>query len=159
MQTPKSPEDDLVHLAVCVERASSCHQVLQDVKADLTHPLAAPAFRHAIVEYMTMFNQSKDSQGNSRRIFAACVPANHVALHERLKKTRNELLAHADMSVLAGALEFTTNRTIPTVILTHQDDMAEFKHIDEFLDLVQCVRNHLFAEYRRLSVILPSRLP
>ena len=63
------------------------------------------------------------------------------------------------MSVLAGALEFTTNRTIPTVILTHQDDMAEFKHFDEFLDLVQCVRNHLFAEYRRLSVILPSRLP
>jgi hypothetical protein len=43
--------------------------------------------------------------------------------------------------------------------LTHQNDMAEFKHIDEFLDLVQCVRNHLFAEYRRLSVILPSRLP
>ncbi|MGJ7596287.1 hypothetical protein ACSFBU_34730 [Variovorax sp. ZT5P30] len=106
-----------------------------------------------------MFNQSKDSQGNSRRILAACVPSNHVALHERLKKTRNELLAHADMSVLGGALEFTTNRATPTVILTHQNDMAEFKHIDEFLDLVQCVRDHLFAEYRRLSAVLPSRLP
>ena len=156
MPVPKDPNDDIIHLDVCVERLSSCHVNLQDVKANLTHPLAGPAFRYAVVEYMTLFNQSKDGQGHSRKVPVDCIPANHVALHERLKKTRNQLLAHSDMSVLDGSLGFKDMRGLPitTTTLTHQDDLAELKNVDEFLDLVQSVRNYLFAERRaRLAAL------
>ncbi|SCX72616.1 hypothetical protein [Variovorax sp. EL159] len=158
MQTQSDPTGDIIHLAVCVERLSSCHLTLQDVRANLDHPLSGPAFRYAVVEYMTLFNQSKDGQGHPRRIPVGCVPVNHVALHERLKKTRNELLAHSDMSALDGSLDFKDIRGLPitTTTLTHADDLAELKNVDEFLDLIQTVRDNVFAKRATLLAGLPS---
>jgi hypothetical protein len=60
MPVPKDPNDDIIHLDVCVERLSSCHVNLQDVKANLTHPLAGPAFRYAVVEYMTLIEPQRN---------------------------------------------------------------------------------------------------
>ncbi len=158
MPAPKDPNDDVIHLAVCAERLSSCHQTLQDVKASLDHPLSGPAFRYAVVEYMTLFNGSRDGRGHSRRVPDECIPANHLALHERLRTTRNQLLAHSDMSVLGGSLDFEDRRGLPitTTTLIHQDDLAELKNVDEFLDLVQGVRDNLFALRRVLLAALPA---
>ena len=161
MQAPKNPDDDIIHIDVCVERLSSCHLILQDVKANLNHPLSGPAFRYAVVEYMTLFNPSKDAQKHTRRISVDWIPSSHLALHERLKKTRNESLAHSDMSVLDGSLDFKELHGLPvtTTSLTHVDDLAELKNVDEFLDLIQGVRDNLFAERRKLLAALLNAQP
>lgn len=153
--------NDIIHIDVCIERLASCHVTLRDVKINLKHPLSGPAFRYAVVEYMTLFNPSKDGQGLPRRIPVAWIPANYLSLHERLKKTRNQLLAHSDMSVLDGSLNLEEAGGLPvaTTTLTHVDDLAELKNVDEFLDLLQAVRDKLFEERRKQVVALPNTQP
>lgn len=42
---------------------------------------------------------------------------------------------------------------------TSVDNLAELSNIDEFLDLIQSVRNNLFAECAKLLETLPSHQP
>lgn len=161
MPAKADTEGYINYLAMCVERLSSCHQTLVDVKADLGHPLVRPAFRYAIVEYITLFSQSKDTHEPPRYIPVACVPTKHEVLHQKLKADRHQLHAHADMSVLERSLTFTDKRGLPitTTTFSHVDDLAELSNIDEFLDLIQGVRDNLFAERAKLLEALPSHQP
>ena len=45
MKSNPDPKGDIIPLAVCVKRLNSCRPTLQDVKANLDHPLAGPGFR------------------------------------------------------------------------------------------------------------------
>lgn len=157
MPAQADPKDDIIHLAVCVERVSSCRQTLVDVQASLGHPLSGAAFRYAIVEYATPFNTSEDAQRKRRKVSTSFVPSQYQVMHGRLISARNQLLAHADMSVLDGSLNFTDMRGLPltTTTLNHIDVLDELKNINEFIDLVQGVVDNLFAERLRLLVAFP----
>lgn len=151
-------KEDIIHLAVCIERLSSCRQTLVDVQANLDHPLSGAAFRYAIVEYATPFNTSEDAQRKRRKIPASLVPSQYQVMHGRLISARNQLLAHADMSVLDGSLAFADMRGLPitTTTLNHVDVLNELKNIDEFIDLIQGVVDNLFAERLRLLAAFPN---
>lgn len=140
-------DNDFIHLEVCIGRLGNCHRTLLDVSRNYGHPLAGPAFQYALVEYCTVFNDSKGADKNRRRLENQMVPDESRALHERIVKARNQQHAHADMSILDGAVEFRQYEGAPisSTIMNHVDPLVELCNLDLIVALVEQVMGNVFV--------------
>ena len=96
--------EDHLHLLVCIDRLNAAWRTLGEIASNPKHPLAGPAFRYALVEYATVFSRS-DGYQRRRTLSPECVPANHLALHQRIMAARHSIHAHADLTVLNARIE------------------------------------------------------
>lgn len=89
------------------------------------------------------------------------VPDELQGLHRRILETRNQQLAHADMSILDGAIAFQEfeGRLMTTTTLNHVDPLAELRNLDDILLLVEHVLGSLFAHRRSRLDALGSSEP
>jgi hypothetical protein len=144
------PNDDFIHMDVCIGRLGNCHRTLLDVKENQGHPLAGPAFQFALVDYCTVFTASQAADRSRRRLEEKMVPDELQGLHRRILETRNRQLAHADMSILDGVIAFQEfeGRLMTTTTMNHVDPLAELRNLDDIVLLVERVLGNLFANRR-----------
>ena len=152
-------DNGLIHIHLCVERLGNCRSTLLSVKGHAGHPLAAPAFQYALVEYCTCFNTSRAADKTPRKLERRFVPAEHEALHDRMLAARDQTHAHADMSILDPSIEFRQfeGRVMTTTTMTYVDPLAEIRNLDEIVNLLECVQTNLFAEIRLRLDASPHR--
>ncbi|RYH62480.1 MAG: hypothetical protein EON54_09185 [Alcaligenaceae bacterium] len=155
------PNDDFIHMDVCIGRLGNCHRTLLSVKADQSHPLAGPAFQFALVDYCTVFTASQAADKSRRWLEEKMVPDELQELHRRILGTRNQQLAHADMSILDGVIAFQEfeGRLMTTTTMNHVDPLAELRNLDDIVLLVEHVLSSLFVSRRTRLEALRSFNP
>lgn len=149
-------DNDLIHIDVCIGRLSNAHKTLRDVQRHAGHPLVGPAFQYALVEYCTTFSGSKVAGERPRKLDIRMVPLELRVLHNRILTARHQLLAHADLSILEGTVEFRLyeGRPATTTTLNHLDPLEELQNLGSILQLIEQVHLNLFVERRRLLASL-----
>lgn len=149
-------DSNLIHIDVCIGRLSNAHRTLREVQKHAGHPLMGPAFQYALVEYCTTFSTSKVAGERSRKLDIRMVPPELRGLHNRILTARHQLLAHADLSILDGTVEFRLyeGRPATTTTLNHLDPLEELPNLSSILHLIEQVHLNLFIERRRLLASL-----
>jgi hypothetical protein len=97
--------EEHIHLLTCIDRLKSAWVTLKTIEKEAENPLIGPAFRYALVEYATAFNNSQGIIQKRRKLNEDCVPQPYFRLHKRILDSRDQIHAHADLTVLESKLE------------------------------------------------------
>jgi hypothetical protein len=97
--------EEHIHLLTCIDRLNSAWATLKTIEKEVKNPLIGPAFRYALVEYSTAFNNSQGIIQKRRKLKEDCVPQPYLHLHKRILDSRDQIHAHADLTVLESKLE------------------------------------------------------
>lgn len=131
-------EECFLHLATCISRLHSALETLRTIKASSPdNSLIAPAFRFALVEYVTPFTHSF-GQHKKYKLDARYVPTQYLDLHTRIVTARHQVHAHTDLTIMNAQFKVTGTKANPAAEVqgTHIDELKELSHIDQIIDLL-----------------------
>jgi len=92
-------EEQYVHFVSCTDSFNSAWRILHEIKVSPGNSLIGAAFQFAIIEYAKPYTISFGISGR-HKLDDRYVPSAHRDLHKRLIDTRNQILAHADLTVM-----------------------------------------------------------
>jgi hypothetical protein len=157
-------EEQFIHFASSIDKLNSAWQILKEIKQHKGHPLVAPAFQFALVEYSKPYTVSYgtelDAKGKPERKYLLDekhIPINHRALHDRLLISRKRIHAHDDLSVKEARL-YVKNTQQGKFVGTVQNVIhgtEELSNIDAIIDLIEKTLENMYVEEKRLEALLP----
>ena len=92
-------EEQYVHFVSCINSLNSACRILREIKVTPDNALIGAAFQFAIIEYAKPYTSSFGNVGRYK-LDNRYVPSAHDDLHKRLIDTRNQILAHSDLTVM-----------------------------------------------------------
>jgi hypothetical protein len=140
--------EEFHHLVTC---ALAVLRTIRDVSE---HPLAAPAFRYALVEYATPYTRSDGQSGRRFELNNRFVPPEFIELHRRILTARNQIHAHADLRPMQARLTISQAPPGPSISILSRyiDELAEMANLSKVIDLVEGTITNMdvaIAEKRR----------
>ena len=149
-------EEQYVHFVSCTDSLNSAWRILHEIKQSPSNSLIGPAFQFAIIEYAKPYTISFGIAGR-HKLNDSYVPTAHRDLHQRLIDTRNQILAHADLTVMDAKLH-VANTSIGQRAFIAQNVIhgaMELKNIDSIIDLIEQTLDPMYVETERLEKQLP----
>jgi hypothetical protein len=146
MVTPS--EEQFIHIATCISRLHSAIETLRAIKAAAPdNPLIAPAFRFALVEYVSPYTGA-DGQLKKYKLDHKYVPAEHLDLHNRIVSARHQVHAHSDLTIMNAKFKATGTRANPEAEVsgTHVDVLKELTNIDQIISLVNDSIHNMYVD-------------
>ena len=143
--------EDHLHILVCMERLNAAWNTLKQIQASLDQPLVGPAFRYALVEYATAFNNSHSPSKKNRKLSPSLVPSAHSGLHQRLINARDSIHAHADLTIFEAQLEvhLVAGEKQISCVRNFIHGLEELKNLPEVIELVEGVLRNLYDEHEK----------
>jgi len=156
-------EEEYIHFESSIHGLNYARSILLEVRQQKGHALAAPAFQFALVQYskpyLMSFGAELDSKGKPKKhkIENKHIPGNHRALHDRLLKARNKILAHDDLDVKEAKLHVadTASGKFVGVVQNVIYGTEELSNLDAIIDLIEQTLNSLYAEWEIQKAALP----
>lgn len=142
------PEEQFIHLVTCISRLHSALETLRLVKAaSPDNPLIAPAFRFALVEYVSPYTKS-NGQFKKYTLALKYVPPEHLDLHHRLVTARHQVHAHDDLRISHPTFRATGTRANPSaeVTGTYVDELKELPSIDQLISLINDSIHNMYVD-------------
>lgn len=143
------------HFDTCLDRLRSVWKTLLAVKEAPSHPLAIPAFRFALVEYVTPHTTSVGKHARYK-LDDRYISPNYLPLHTRLVASRHQVHAHSDLVVLDPSLMFVDlyDQRLVATIQKGMLELKELENLDEILLLVEATIDSMSADRDRLASLL-----
>lgn len=150
--------EDFVHFDVCSDRLNSARRTLKLIKEFSGHPLTGPAFRFALVEYVVPYSRSDGTDKKRRYLPNDYIPKDLINLHLRLISSRNQVLAHADLSTLDPKLSYTDldGQRLVSISQNNVTGLEELPNIDEIIILIERTLDNMYADRDNLKSSLDS---
>ena len=149
-------EEHYVHFVSCINSLNSAWRILREIKVTPGSALISAAFQFAIIEYAKPYTISFGNAGRYK-LDDRGVPSVHYDLHKRLIDTRNQILAHSDLTVMDAKLH-VANTSLGQYALIAQNVIhgaMELTNIDSVIDLIEKTLDSMYVEIRRLEKQLP----
>lgn len=148
--------EDFIHFDICIDRLNSAWRTLTMIKEHSGHPLVGPAFRFALVEYATPYNRSDGVNKKRYYLDESYVPAEFLELHERLLASRDQIHAHADLTILEAKLSYTDlqGQRLVSTVRNNIHGLEELDNIDATIHLIEGTLRNMYAdrEIRKLAL-------
>jgi hypothetical protein len=150
-------EEHYVHFVSSIDDLNEAWWILGAINASPGNPLAAAAFRYALVAYARPYLKSRGDHRPSYQLDETFVPQAHRDLHRRLIAARDQIHAHSDLTVREAKLHVTKTPggrwvgTVQNVI----DGTEELRNIDAIIGLIGGTLRAMIAESERLKAMLP----
>jgi hypothetical protein len=149
-------EEQYVHIVSCTDSLNDAWRILHEIKQSPSHPLVGAAFQFALIQYSKPYLVSFGVTGR-HKLDNSYVPSTHRDLHDRLITTRNQILAHSDLTVMEAKLH-VANISVGQRAFIVQNVIygaMELSNIDSIIDLIEQTLVSMYAERDRLEKQLP----
>jgi hypothetical protein len=145
-------EEQYIHLVSCGESFNDARHTLQEIKQSRSHPLIGAAFQFAVIQYSKPYLNSRGIAGK-HKLDDRYIPPMHRDLHNRLIATRNQILAHADLTVMEAKLHVADISSGQRAFIVQNviHGTMELSNIDSIIDLVKQTLIGVYAERDRLE--------
>ena len=142
-----------IHFDICTYRLNGAWRTLKTIKENCSHPLVGPAFRFALVEYAVPYTGSDGTSKKRYRLGTQYVPTKLLRLHERLVASRNQIQAHADLSILNAKLSYVDldGERLVSIGQDNINGLEELAHIDEIIRLIEGTLDNMYADRENLK--------
>ena len=149
-------EEQYVHFVSCTDSLELAWRILQEIKKWEAHPLIGPAFQFALIAYAKPYTISYGNTGRYK-LDKRHVPAHHLDLHKRLIATRDQILAHADLTVMEAKLHVAQTSLGQRALIAQNViyGAAELSNIDTIIELIEQTLNSMEVERKALEGQLP----
>jgi len=149
-------EEQYVHFVSCTDSLNSTWRILHEIKNSECHPLIGVAFQFALIEYAKPYLNSIGTTGR-HKLDTKHVPSTHLDLHNRLVATRNQILAHADLTVMEAKLHVAQTSLGQRALIAQNiiHGAMEISNIDLIIDLVEQTLESMYIERGRMEEQLP----
>ena len=144
---------------MCIDRLNNAWATLNAVRAAKDNPLVGPAFRYALVEYATPYTRSDGPIKRYHHLDETWVPTAYLALHKRILAARNQVHAHADLTVLEAQLHISEiqGKQYISRIENMIHGLEEIGNIDKIISLIQGTLRNMYAEREVREHLLTTR--
>jgi hypothetical protein len=150
-------EEQYVHFVSCTDSLNSAWRILREIKVSPGNSLIGVAFQSAVIEYAKPYATSFGITGR-HKLDDKYVPSAHRDLHKQLIDTRNQILAHSDLTVMEAKLHVANISSIgKRAFILHNGihGTMELTNIDSIIDLIEQTLLPMYAEAKRLEKQLP----
>ena len=152
-------EEQYVHFVSCTDSLNSAWRILHEIKASPGNSLIGAAFQFAIIEYAKPYTISFGVVGR-HKLDDKYVPSAHQDLHKRLIDTRNQILAHSDLTVRDAKLHVADTSIGQRAFIAQNviHGAMQLTNIDSIIDLIEQTLDPMYVETERLEKQLPLTL-
>ena len=150
-------EEEYVHFVSCTDSLNSAWRILNAIKNSSGNSLAGAAFQFAIIAYAKPYRTSYGSVVRHHKLPDSYIPSAHYDLHKRLLDTRDQILAHSDLTVMEAKVH-VANVTVGQRAFIVQNVLYgtnEFSNLDAIIDLIEQTLTRVYPEAERLEKQLP----
>ena len=149
-------EEQYVHFVSCTDSLNSAWRILHEIKVSPGNSLIGAAFQFAIIEYAKPYTIAFGIAGR-HKLDDRYVPPEHLALHKRLIDTRNQILAHADLTIMDAKLHVANISVGQRAFIVQNviHGAMELSNIDSIIDLIEHTLVSMYTEGDRLEKRLP----
>jgi hypothetical protein len=145
-------EEHFVHFVSCITWLNNAWRLLNTIHTQPENPLIVPAFRFALVEYCKPY---KLSHGINKKfkLDSLLIPKAHLALHERIITSRDQIHAHSDLTVMDAKLhvhEFMGQRytLIPQNAIYVTEELP---NLQEIVALIEATLDNMYIQEKVLE--------
>lgn len=140
--------EEHIHLLTCIDRLNSAWATLKTIEEQAGNPLIGPAFRYAIVEYATSFNNSEGLIKKKRKLNKDCVPQEYLQLHKRILDSRDQIHAHADLTKLDAKLSIyrIDSKQYVSRVQNKISGCEELANILQIIQLIEGTLENLYSK-------------
>jgi hypothetical protein len=149
-------EEHYVHFVTCIDSLNSAWRILREIKVTSGSALIGAAFQFAIIEYAKPYTISFGTAGRYK-LDDRYVPSAHYDLHRRLIDTRNQILAHSDLTVMDAKFHVANTALGQSAVIAQNviHGSMELTNIDSVIDLIEKTLDPMYVEVKRLENQLP----
>lgn len=149
-------EEKYIHFVSCIDSLNSAWRILQEIKRSRGNSLIGAAFQFAVIEYAKPYRTSYGTTGR-HKLDDKYVPEAHSELHNRLLATRDQILAHADLTIMEAKLHVakTSIGQRAFVVQNVIHGAMELSNIDSVIPLIEQTLDRMYGEADRLEEQLP----
>ena len=146
-------EEKYVHFASSMENLSKALQILQKIKENKGNPLAGAAFQFSLIEYSKPYKVSEGTNKHKHKLDDSLVPDRFKALHERILDARDQIHAHADLTVKEAKLyvSLVGNKKYATLIQNKIYGTEEIENIDAISQLIEETLDNMYMKAEKLE--------
>lgn len=148
--------EQYIHFVSCLDSLNGAWRILQEIKKSPDNSLIGAAFQFAVIEYGKPY---RTSYGITRRykLDDTYVPEPHRELHNRLLATRDQILAHADLTIMEARLHVakTSLGQRAFVVQNVLHGAMDLSNIESVIELIEETLVPMYAEADRLEKLLP----
>lgn len=132
-------KEAIAHFDICIDHLGNVWNTLKAIKEHSGHPLVGPAFRYALIEYSIPFACSEGTAIRRHRLDAKYVPEHFLELHKRIVSSRNQVLAHTDLSILEPQVSWSVvnGQRLLTRVQNNVSGLEELQNVDSILQLIE----------------------
>ncbi|MGH9878312.1 MAG: hypothetical protein ACRD5H_11795 [Nitrososphaerales archaeon] len=148
-------EEHFVHFVSCITWLNNTWRLLNTIQSQPSNPLVGPAFRFAIIEYCTPYNQSHGAN-KKFKLDNSLIPINFIPLHERIINSRNKIHAHHDLTVMEAKLhvhEYSGQR-YTLIAQNFITGVEELPNLKEVIEMVEGTLDNMYAHEKLLKAAL-----
>jgi hypothetical protein len=149
-------EEQYVHFVSCIDSLELAWRILQEIKKSEAHPLIGVAFQFALIQYAKPYTTAYGITGRYK-LDDRHVPSHRLNLHKRLIATRDQILAHADLTVMEAKLHVAQTSLGQRALIAQNviHGAAELSNIDIIIELIEQTLTSMEVERRHLEGQLP----
>ena len=150
-------EEHYVHFVSCINSLNSAWRILREIKVTPDSALIGAGFQFAIIEYANPYTISLGTARRHYKLNDTYVLSEHYDLHIRLINTRNQILAHSDLTIMDAKLHVADSSLGQYALIAQNviHGAMELTNIDSIIDLIEKTLDSMYVEVKRLEKQLP----
>lgn len=152
-------EEKYIHFVSCIDNLNRAWKILQDICKNKDNNLAGSAFQFALIEYSKPYKYSRSAanKGAKYKLEDTYVPVEYNELHKRILDARDQIHAHADLTVKEAILYVsnTLSTRCATIVQNVIYGTEEFSNIGEIIDLIEQTLDRMYIKVKQMEKSLP----
>ncbi len=150
-------DEQYIHFVACITSLNNAWHTLMLIDTQRANPLIAPAFRFCLVEYCKPYNAS---QGLTKKfkLDTRFIPHQFLPLHKRIVDSRDQIHAHADLTVMQATLTVheVMGERYTLIPQNYIHGTEELGHLLEIVSLVEGTLDSMYVEQKVLEAALKT---
>ncbi len=148
-------EEQYIHFEFSIQNLNSAWKILQNIIKEEGNPLVGAAFQFALIEYSKPYKNSRGEKWH--KLTDIHVPDKHKSLHKKILNDRDQIHAHADLTIRDAKI-FVTNTNSGKIVTQIQNivyGIEEISNLHTINNLIEKTLDNMYIELKRLEENLP----
>lgn len=154
-------EEEYLHFLACMDDFQNAWVILKDIEAAGEHPLVAPAFGYALVQYARPYIAAETVSGHRRILSQQYIPQIFLELHKNLVEERHKIHAHSDLRITKPQISLVSKFSETVLVTIGKNHILRFstlRRIKEVISLIEGTLDNMFTDkIKRDSAIFAKK--
>jgi hypothetical protein len=150
--------ESYIHFDFCIQTLNQARSILLTIKAEPKNSLLVPAFRYALIAYSKPYKKSRGIEKANHILDLSCIPEEHLALHQRIVNSRDQIHAHSDLGPYEPEIYTDPSDTShsPGYTSNYINEIEELPNLDAIISLIEGTLLNMYAKEETLRANLAT---